>query len=138
MTEATDGRGEEPVLGYEEAIAELEAIVTDLQNDEVGVDELADRVARGARLVELCRDRLRRAELAVDEVVDALRTAAERDAARDDTAPAAEHPAAERPAVERPAAERPAAERDAARDDTAPAAQHPAADEEPSPDDLLF
>jgi len=79
MTKAPDGQGEELTLGYEQAIAELEAIVTDLQNDEVGVDELAERVARGARLVELCRDRLRRAELAVDEVVDALRTAAEQD-----------------------------------------------------------
>lgn len=60
-------------LGYEAAIAELEAIVTDLQRDEVGVDELAARVARGAALVEVCRDRLRRAELAVEEVVAALR-----------------------------------------------------------------
>ncbi|MFO7960940.1 MAG: exodeoxyribonuclease VII small subunit [Nitriliruptoraceae bacterium] len=95
MTEATDGRGEEVALGYEEAIAELETIVTDLQNDEVGVDELADRVARGARLVELCRDRLRRAELAVDEVVDALRTAGQQDAAGDDAVRAADHPIAE-------------------------------------------
>lgn len=95
MTEATDARGEESALGYEAAIAELEAIVTDLQNDEVGVDELADRVARGARLVELCRDRLRRAELAVDEVVDALRTAGEQDAARDDGAGAGDHPIAD-------------------------------------------
>ena len=60
-------------LGYEAAIAELESIVTDLQRDEVGVDELAARVARGAALVEVCRDRLRRAELAVEEVVAALR-----------------------------------------------------------------
>jgi exodeoxyribonuclease VII small subunit len=95
MSEATDGRGEDLALGYEEAIAELEAIVTDLQNDEVGVDELADRVARGARLVELCRDRLRRAELAVDEVVDALRTAGEQDPARDAAPPAADHPIAD-------------------------------------------
>ncbi len=70
-------------LSYEAAIAELERIVTDLQNDEVGVDELASRVARGARLVELCRERLRRAELAVDEVVEALRTAGEQDATGD-------------------------------------------------------
>jgi exodeoxyribonuclease VII small subunit len=71
------GTGTEP--SYEAAITELERIVTDLQNDEVGVDELAAKVARGARLVELCRERLRRAELAVDEVVDALRTAGEQE-----------------------------------------------------------
>ena len=95
MTEATDGRSQDVAIGYEEAIAELETIVTDLQNDEVGVDELADRVARGARLVELCRDRLRRAELAVDEVVDALRTAEEQDTIRDEGgSPAADQPSA--------------------------------------------
>lgn len=95
MTKATDGHGEELTLGYEQAIAELEAIVTDLQNDEVGVDELAERVARGARLVELCRDRLRRAELAVDEVVDALRTAGEQEATPDPAPEAEDHPVAE-------------------------------------------
>lgn len=81
MSDQTNTGGEEAELGYEAAIAELERIVTDLQNDEVGVDELAERVARGARLVELCRHRLQRAELAVEEVVDALRAAAAEDGA---------------------------------------------------------
>lgn len=97
MSETSDGRDEELALGYEQAIAELEAIVTDLQNDEVGVDELAERVARGARLVELCRDRLRRAELAVEEVVDALRTAGEQEAAPDHGEVDADHPIADEP-----------------------------------------
>lgn len=60
-------------LTYEAAVTELEAIVTALQRDDVGVDELAAKVARGAVLVEVCRARLRAAELAVEEVVDALR-----------------------------------------------------------------
>ena len=91
MTEhTTDDAAEE--LGYEAAIVELERIVSDLQNDEVGVDELATRGARGATLVEVCRDKLRRAELAVEEVVDALQAAEE-----DGPAPVAdEEPAAER------------------------------------------
>lgn len=88
--------GSEP--SYEAAIAELERIVTDLQNDEVGVDELAARVARGARLAELCRERLRRAELAVDEVVEALRTAGEPDPATEEAATGSVRPSAdERP-----------------------------------------
>jgi exodeoxyribonuclease VII small subunit len=57
---------------YEEAMAELEQIISDLQADEVGVDELAARVRRGAQLLELCRERLRGTELAVQDVVDAL------------------------------------------------------------------
>lgn len=68
--ERGDGAGEHP--SYEDAIAELEALVEALQRDEVAVDELEVRVARGAELVELCRSRLARAELAVEEVADAL------------------------------------------------------------------
>jgi exodeoxyribonuclease VII small subunit len=60
-------------LSYEAAVTELEAIVTALQRDDVGVDELAAKVARGAVLVEVCRARLHAAEVAVEEVVDALR-----------------------------------------------------------------
>ena len=95
-TEPGTDAGSEP--SYEAAIAELERIVTDLQNDEVGVDELAARVARGARLVELCRERLRRAELAVDEVVEALRTAGEPDLPAEEAATGSVRPSAdERP-----------------------------------------
>lgn len=61
-------------LTYEAAVSELEAIVTALQRDDIGVDELAAKVARGAALVEVCRARLRTAELAVEEVVAALRS----------------------------------------------------------------
>jgi exodeoxyribonuclease VII small subunit len=64
---------------YEAAVAELEEIVTELQRDDVAVDELAAKVARGAALVEVCRARLRTAELAVEEVVAALRAAEEPD-----------------------------------------------------------
>ena len=59
--------------GYELAVAELDRIVAALQRDDVGVDELAEQVARGAWLVEVCRARLHRAELAVSDVVEALR-----------------------------------------------------------------
>lgn len=67
-------------LTYEAAVSELEGIVTALQRDDVGVDELAAKVARGAALVEVCRNRLRAAELAVEEVVASLRSAADSDA----------------------------------------------------------
>lgn len=59
-------------LTYEAAVTELEAIVTALQRDDVGVDELGVQVARGAALVEVCRERLATAELAVEEVVASL------------------------------------------------------------------
>lgn len=67
---AGDGAAQQPT--YEQAIAELEALVEALQRDEVAVDDLEVRVARGAELVELCRARLARAELAVEEVAGSL------------------------------------------------------------------
>jgi exodeoxyribonuclease VII small subunit len=70
VTETAGDSHEQP--RYEQAMRELEQIITDLQADEVGVDELAERVARGAQLLQLCRDRLRGTELAVQEVVEAL------------------------------------------------------------------
>lgn len=70
-------------LTYEAAVTELETIVTALQRDDVSVDELGDKVARGAALVEICRGRLRAAELAVEEVVAALRAADESDPGAD-------------------------------------------------------
>lgn len=60
-------------LTYEAAVTELEAIVAALQRDDVGVDELGVKVARGAALVAVCRERLATAELAVEEVVASLR-----------------------------------------------------------------
>lgn len=60
-------------LTYEAAVTELEAIVAALQRDDVGVDELGVKVARGAALVAVCRERLVTAELAVEEVVASLR-----------------------------------------------------------------
>lgn len=59
-------------LGYGEALTELEAILAELEGEDVDVDVLADRVARAAELVERCRARIDRARLEVDRVVAAL------------------------------------------------------------------
>ena len=62
--------GEE--LGYAEALAELESILDELDDDRLDVDALAERVERAARLVQLCRERVAGARLAVEEVVTDL------------------------------------------------------------------
>jgi exodeoxyribonuclease VII small subunit len=78
MSEQQDDAAQRPPdeeLTYEAAVSELEAIVAALQRDDVGVDELGVKVARGAALVAICRERLATAELAVEEVVASLRAA---------------------------------------------------------------
>ena len=61
---------EEP--GYAEALAELESILDQLDDDQLDVDGLAERVERAAHLVALCRARISTARLAVEEVVTDL------------------------------------------------------------------
>jgi exodeoxyribonuclease VII small subunit len=56
-------------IGYAEALAELEAILDELEADTVDVDQLAARVRRARELVDLCKDRITTARMAVTEVV---------------------------------------------------------------------
>ncbi len=58
--------------GYAEALAELESILDQLDDDRLDVDALAERVERAAHLVALCRARISTARLAVEEVVTDL------------------------------------------------------------------
>jgi exodeoxyribonuclease VII small subunit len=57
---------------YAEMLAELEAILAELESDDVDVDVLAVRVARAAELVEACRARIDRARMEVERVVASL------------------------------------------------------------------
>ena len=57
---------------YGEALAELEAILAKLEADDLDVDALAERVARAAELIKLCRDRIGATRLEVERVVTDL------------------------------------------------------------------
>jgi exodeoxyribonuclease VII small subunit len=57
---------------YAEAAAELDEILTELEAGSVGVDALADRVARAAELIRYCRGRLDAVDLEVERIVTSL------------------------------------------------------------------
>jgi exodeoxyribonuclease VII small subunit len=59
-------------IGYGEALAELEAILDELDGEEVDVDVLGSRVRRAAELLRLCRDRIASARFDVEQVVAEL------------------------------------------------------------------
>ena len=59
-------------VGYAEAVAELEAILEELESDDVDVDALAEHVQRASQLIELCRERIGKAKLRIEEVVSQL------------------------------------------------------------------
>lgn len=67
-TEATDE------IGYAQAMAELEAILDDLEDDDLDVDVLATKVERASALIQLCRDRIGAARVQVERVVASLDT----------------------------------------------------------------
>jgi exodeoxyribonuclease VII small subunit len=62
---------EEP-LAYADAMDELETILAELERDDVDIDRLAERVARAAALIELCRSRIESARLDVTRLIENL------------------------------------------------------------------
>jgi exodeoxyribonuclease VII small subunit len=64
-------------LGYADALAELEGILADLEDDGIDIDLLGEKVARATALIRLCRDRITSARVQVERVVADLDTLAE-------------------------------------------------------------
>jgi exodeoxyribonuclease VII small subunit len=69
MSDAENGRSD---IGYADAMAELESILDDLEDDDLDVDVLASRVERASTLITLCRDRIGAARVQVEKVVASL------------------------------------------------------------------
>ncbi len=59
-------------IGYADAMAELESILDDLEDDDLDVDVLASRVERASTLIEVCRSRIGAAKVQVEQVVASL------------------------------------------------------------------
>lgn len=59
-------------IGYAAALAELHEIVSDLEDDALDIDVLADKVERASALISTCRQRISAARLRVEEIVAEL------------------------------------------------------------------
>jgi exodeoxyribonuclease VII small subunit len=59
-------------IGYAEALAELEAILSQINGPDVDVDVLADQVARASFLISWCKERIDTAQFSIDEIVASL------------------------------------------------------------------
>lgn len=59
----------QPEIGYGEALAELERILEEIEDDAVDVDVLATKVRRAAELLRVCRDRITSARIEVTQIV---------------------------------------------------------------------
>ena len=77
----SDDATEAPAASYAEATAEIDAILVELERDDLDVDVLAAKVRRASELLTWCRSRIR---AATDEVEAAVATLDEADGASAD------------------------------------------------------
>ena len=59
-------------LTYEKAYTELQAIMTELQNDQISVDDLSKKVERAAELIKFCKGKLSTTEKRVKDIIEDL------------------------------------------------------------------
>lgn len=69
--DATTPAATEP-LSFRVAMEELEAILERIEGEEIDVDELAAELRRATQLLELCRGKIRKAEVEVTQIVQSL------------------------------------------------------------------
>jgi exodeoxyribonuclease VII small subunit len=59
-------------ITYEKASKELEDILSELEDDQISVDNLATKVERASKLLKFCSEKLSSTEKKVNEIVDKL------------------------------------------------------------------
>ncbi len=62
----------ESKLTYTQAVTELEAIVKEIENEDVEVDHLLEKVKRASVLIKYCKDKLRNTEGEVKKVLSSI------------------------------------------------------------------
>jgi len=59
-------------IRFGEAIEELESILHRVEAEEIDIDDLAAELKKAAELLDVCRSKIRKAELEVTQIVQAL------------------------------------------------------------------
>lgn len=61
-------------LNYTKAFEELQTIVSEIEQGEISVDELSEKVKRAAYLIKICKSKLTTTEQDVDKILSELET----------------------------------------------------------------
>lgn len=77
MSAADEKNGQEELplpeeIGFGDAVRELEKILRRIEGEEIDLDRLAAELKRATALLEVCRGKVRRAEIEVSQIVDAI------------------------------------------------------------------
>lgn len=59
-------------IKYTEAFEELQQIVSEIEQGEISVDELSDKVKRATLLIKICKNKLTQTEENVEEILKEL------------------------------------------------------------------
>jgi exodeoxyribonuclease VII small subunit len=62
----------EPALTFRQAMDELEGILERIEGEEIDIDQLATELRRAAQLLDVCRGKIRKAEVEVTQIVQSL------------------------------------------------------------------
>jgi exodeoxyribonuclease VII small subunit len=56
-------------IAYGDAIAEIEAILAEIEDEAVDIDVLAEKVRRASHLIRVCRHRIAGTKIQIDQIV---------------------------------------------------------------------
>jgi len=56
-------------ISYKEAVAEIEDILEKIENEELDVDDLTEKVKRVSSLITLCKEKLHNTEQEVEKIL---------------------------------------------------------------------
>jgi len=59
----------EKKLNYSQAYQELQTIVSEIENDDISLDDLSEKVKRASILIRICREKLTSTESEVNEIL---------------------------------------------------------------------
>lgn len=57
-------------FSYQKSIQELQTIIQDLDQGEIGLDELSAKIQKAKSLLTLCQDKLRATEKEISEIIE--------------------------------------------------------------------
>jgi len=59
-------------ITYQSAIEELEQILDKMESNELEIDSLSDQVKRASELITICKNKLKKTEEDVEEILDKM------------------------------------------------------------------
>ena len=56
-------------ITYEAALAELQTIVSKMENDELDIDQMSEQLKRAQELIKLCKDKLTKTDEEIKKIL---------------------------------------------------------------------